>query len=230
MNTGTRQWALVGGVALTFMAAAVNVYFLITVGFSVSHLTGDVSAVAADLLTVPAGEWNSLRPLALAISGFFLGAVLGGYILHNRALHIERPYGRSVRFIGALILIAAFIPNMEAALVVAAVACGFQNGLATRYRGLILRTTHITGVITDFGHMIGMRIAGHQVESWKILVQVSIAVAFAIGSLFGAALHHFSPDHALILLGTAYLLGGTAWSVFKRIILKSSEEVSQPPV
>jgi|GEM_PF-5134493 len=40
-------------------------------------------------------------------------------------------------------------------------ACGFQNALATHY-GLVLRTTHVTGLLTDLGTNLGMRLRGHR--------------------------------------------------------------------
>ena len=42
------KWIVIGGCLLAFLSAAVNAGFLIRLGTSVSHLTGDVSKVAVD--------------------------------------------------------------------------------------------------------------------------------------------------------------------------------------
>jgi uncharacterized membrane protein YoaK (UPF0700 family) len=36
-----------------------------------------------------------------------------------------------------------------------AIACGMQNAMTTRYSGAVLRTTHLTGMVTDVGLLIG---------------------------------------------------------------------------
>ncbi len=37
----------------------------------------------------------------------------------------------------------------------AACACGLQNGMATRFSGAVVRTTHMSGIVTDIGLLLG---------------------------------------------------------------------------
>ena len=42
----------------------------------------------------------------------------------------------------------------------AAFACGLQNALTTSYSGAVVRTTHLSGIITDIGNVLGMACRG----------------------------------------------------------------------
>ncbi len=205
-----------GGSLLAALAAAMNIHFIVKVGISVSHLTGDVSRLSADFalhqdITTEAGR------LMLCIGGFVLGAVLSGYVIHHPGFLVARPYGRSVMFIGGVVLLGwAFESRVEGlAYVLIAGACGFQNALATRYRGIIIRTTHITGLMTDFGQLIGMRLAGRQVEGWKPLMHAFLAASFVMGSIAGAVLDSFCSRYALLVIGCIYVLVGLGWTIIK---------------
>jgi uncharacterized membrane protein YoaK (UPF0700 family) len=35
------------------------------------------------------------------------------------------------------------------------IACGMQNAMTTRYSGAVVRTTHLTGMVTDVGLLLG---------------------------------------------------------------------------
>lgn len=212
--------ALLGGCLLAFLAAAVNVHFLISTGLSVSHLTGDVARLSADAAVGQALRRHELQSIALVLAGFLAGACASGFVIHHPAFTLARPYGRSIMAIGALCLGAwyADLAHWRLASFLAAAGCGLQNGLATHYRGLVLRTTHITGILTDLGGLAGMRLAGHRIEAWKLAWQGSVALAFGAGSGAGALLHVAAPDRVLLWLGLAYLGTGVTWTVAKRVL------------
>lgn len=142
-----------GGCCLAFLAAAVDAGFLIELGTSVSHLTGDVSKVAMESF-VGHGlkESGAINP-AIATGGFVLGAMVSGYFVHHPLLEISRPYGRPITFIGMLPCGAhfSFFSISWLGILFARWACGMQNALATHYRGMVLRTTHVTGFLYILG-------------------------------------------------------------------------------
>ena len=98
----------------------------------------------------------------------------------------------------------------------AAWACGMQNALATRYRGLVLRTTHITGLLTDLGQLIGMRLRGHPIEIWKITTPLLLAASFVAGAAIGSAAELMTTVPVTPVCGAIYILGGALWSMIKR--------------
>lgn len=216
---------LVGGCLLAALAAAVNACFLVRVGTSVSHLTGDLSRLAIDLGLEDDGRRASLARVACALLGFVLGATVSGALIHHPRLELSRPYGRSITGIGLALVAADLVSGADALAVgLAGAACGFQNALATHFRGVILRTTHVTGLLTDLGVQLGMRLRGHEVEAWKVVVPLCLVLAFFAGAAGGAALTVASPGGALLVVGLAYVATGLGWTFVKHVVLKLGGE------
>ena len=213
-------WVLLGGCMLAFLASAVNADFMIRIGVSVSHLTGDLSRITLETVKV-GGHWSpEAAVLCFSLIGFVGGAATSGFFIHHPTLELGRPYGRSVITIGLLLIVCHFLAESSvlATCFIAAWACGMQNALATRYRGLILRTTHITGLLTDLGQLIGMRLRGHPIELWKITTPLALATSFAAGAAMGAILNLKADVPVTLVCGSAYVIGGIVWSILKRLI------------
>lgn len=213
-------WVIAGGCALTFLSATANAGFFITLGTSVSHLTGDVTRVAVELTQGTHHITMLARHLLLAMSGFLLGAMTAGFAIHHPNLEISRPYGRAVMAIGACLLLAhIFLTDHPlAAISLASFACGFQNALATHYRGMILRTTHITGLLTDLGTNFGMRLRGHAIAPWKMFVPMLLVGSFFLGSGMGAFLVIQGDWPFLAVTASLYMTGGLGWTVYKHFV------------
>lgn len=212
-----RGWIIAGGCGLAFLGAAVNACYLIQLGTSVSHLTGDISKIAADVALGQQGLSSAAVNLLAAAAGFLLGAAISGFSIHHPGIEFSRPYGRAIIAIGFLLMAAHFtfvrLPVVSIGL--AGIACGFQNALATHYRGMILRTTHVTGLLTDLGTNLGMKLRGHRIPGWKLLVPGLLVSGFFAGAVFGSVLLIVLDWPALPLLSGFYLAGGLAWSICK---------------
>lgn len=210
-------WILAGGCILSFLAAAVNADFMLRVGVSVSHLTGDLSRITAEAIRASEAWSYQAMLLGVSVAGFVLGAGVSGFFIHHPNLQLSRPYGRSVIAVGLLLVAAHFASARSEWLscFVAAGACGMQNALATRYRGLILRTTHITGLLTDLGQLIGMRLRGHPIEAWKLTTPLLLSAFFASGAAAGAVLHLKTRVPVTLACGVTYMAGGLIWSILK---------------
>jgi uncharacterized membrane protein YoaK (UPF0700 family) len=212
------RWVLAGGCILAFLAAAVNADFMLRLGVSVSHLTGDLSRITSEAVQT-GGHWSrEAAILCVSVGGFVGGAATAGFFIHHPNLQLSRPYGRSIVFVGLLLMSTQplAVVSVLLACFVAAWACGMQNALATRYRGLVLRTTHITGLLTDLGQLLGMRLRGHPIETWKLTTPLALAVAFALGSTVGAILNLRTAIPVTLACGAIYVVGGIVWSVLKR--------------
>lgn len=212
----TRRLILAGGYGLAFGAAFANTGLVLHTGTSVSHLTGDVSRMTINLARWSPSMVGELLRVGVAAALFLVGATLAGFVIHHPNIDLTRPYGRTITGIGTLFLIAYFcvgrLPVVSIGL--AAFACGLQNALATHYRGVILRTTHLTGMMTDFGVTLGMRIRGYDVPAWKIRVPAMLIVSFFLGGVL-AAYVHFSGFDAIMLAGIGYVFFGIGWSLLK---------------
>lgn len=212
------KFILLGGCGLAFGAAFANTGFLLETGTSVSHLTGDVAR-----MTMSIARWSpvmlvDLLRVVVAAALFFVGAALAGYVIHHPNIDLKRPYGRTIISIGCLFVVSALClaryPIVGIGL--AAFACGLQNALATHYRGVVLRTTHLTGLMTDFGVAVGMRMRGYDVPAWKMKVPAMLMVSFFIGG-GSAAYIHLSGYDSIMIAGTGYVAAGIAWSIRKHV-------------
>lgn len=63
----------------------------------------------------------------------------------------------------------------------ASFACGMQNALVTTYSGAVVRTTHLTGLFTDFGIMLGEVLEGKEIDKRRLLLFILIISGFILG-------------------------------------------------
>lgn len=214
----TRRIILAGGCGLAFGAAFANIGVVLHTGTSVSHLTGDAVRITVDLFGASPVAATDLFRVSVALATFFLGAAFSGFIIHHPGLDLQRPYGRTIITIGSIFLVASWSlprdPVMGIAL--ASFGCGLQNALASRYRGMTLRTTHLTGLVTDLGIGAGMRLRGFRIPGWKLLVPTILILSFFLGGLFGAGVFFFTMYDPVGVAGLAYCLAGVGWTIRKR--------------
>lgn len=216
---------ILGGCLLAFGASFLNTGFILSTGTSVSHLTGDIAKIGAGLSTFGRGNGFHIVNVATATLGFISGATISGFLLHHPTVEITLPYGRILSTLG-IFLVAAHLTHFDyplLAIAIASAVCGAQNALASRYRGVVLRTTHLTGIFTDLGVHLGMKIRGHSIESWKLLIPLGITFSFLVGAVTSSIVILRFQDHWILLAGIGYFLGGIIWSVYKRTRAISSD-------
>lgn len=219
MHQFTPTQIIIGGCLLAFGASYLNTGFILQTGISVSHMTGDISRIASGLFTMGEGQLASLVHVLVATLGFIAGAILSGYLLHHPTLEIKMPYGRILSSLGLLLILShySYSHSSSTSIALASFACGAQNALASRYQGMVLRTTHLTGLFTDLGIHIGMRLRGHPIQAWKIRVPIYIALSFLVGAMVSSFLNLEQSTHWILYAGLAYTCGGISWSIYKRL-------------
>jgi uncharacterized membrane protein YoaK (UPF0700 family) len=150
-----------GGI-LTFVAGAVNAGGFLAVARYTSHVTGVVSSIADELV---------LGHTALALAGaamllcFLLGAMTTAILVswgRRHALHSE--YALPLMLEASLLLVFGllganlsrfqdlFIP---ATALLLCFIMGLQNAVITKISNAEIRTTHMTGIVTDLGIELG---------------------------------------------------------------------------
>jgi uncharacterized membrane protein YoaK (UPF0700 family) len=216
----TQRILLTGGCCLAFGAAFANIGLLLKTGTSVSHLTGDISKLSIDIVRATPAIWTEALHVTVAASAFFIGAFLAGFFIHNPTLDFTRPYGRMVTVIGLLLITSALVIDRFPVIGVAAAAlgCGLQNSLAQSYGGIVLRTTHLTGLITDFGVTLGMRARGFDIPRWKILAPFLLISSFFLGGLACSVLFALESFDPILVAGIGYCAAGIGWTLFKHVL------------
>ncbi|MDP2609998.1 MULTISPECIES: YoaK family protein [unclassified Oceanobacter] len=183
------KWVETGAFVLALIAGVVNAVGLL--GFehqSVSHLSGIATLLGTSLIT------DSLRNV-LHISGlmlaFLMGSAISGFMLHGVALKLGRHYD-TLLILEAVLLTMAFLLLSKEFFYghyLASAACGLQNAMATTYSGAIIRTTHVTGIFTDLGIMIGAFLRGEELDIRKLKLFTLIIAGFISGGVIGVLLY-----------------------------------------
>jgi uncharacterized membrane protein YoaK (UPF0700 family) len=139
---------------LAFQAGAINASgFLVGHSF-VSHVTGIGTMVGIE---VAAGRVISALELLAVPLSFLAGAMSSGVLIDHRKALGKRPYYPISMGLIFSILLAVFLWGLwglhhEMVLVAAlCYACGLQNASIVSATQGTVRTTHLTGILTDFG-------------------------------------------------------------------------------
>lgn len=150
------------GGALAFVAGATNAGGFLAVKQYTSHMTGIVSAMADGLVL---GELGLVLAGLGALLSFMLGAATSAVMINyarRRRLHSE--YALPLLLEAGLLigfgLLGAQLSQMHALFVPATVMLlcfimGLQNVVITKLSHAEIRTTHITGMVTDIGIELG---------------------------------------------------------------------------
>jgi len=188
-----------GSIILAFCAGLVNATALL--GFAnnaVSHVTGTVSLFASALSF---GQQTLIWQSALIVIAFFIGAITSGFIVKNESLALGRRYGVAM-MVEALLLLAAtvlFWQHSFGGELLASAACGLQNAMVATYSGSIIRTTHLTGIVSDIGAAIGNMLAGRPFNALQVRLQTGIFFSFTAGGIAGALLFQRIAYSALLV-------------------------------
>lgn len=196
------KWIESGAFVLAFVAGCINAVGLM--GFehqSVSHLSGTATLLGASVLT---SSFSSVFHFFGILVSFFIGASMSGFLLHGSTLKFGRHYDTALMIEAALIFIALYFLSQGSFYghYVASAACGIQNALATTYSGAVIRTTHLTGIFTDLGIMLGSALRGKSFDKRKSILFLLIIAGFILGGTFGAYLFSLYRFNALVAPGT----------------------------
>ena len=198
---------------LVFIAGALNAAGFMQFGQTLSHMTGNLTRMGLSL-TGQSGE--PVRLFGAYLLSFFFGATLSGYGFPEHRLGLWRRSGLVLMASGGLLMLSEFLPfSRGTRMAVLALVLGAQNGLALRYRGVLTRTTHMTGHLTDCGAALG-RMAHSR--SWRgenlrlFLFHFLCMSFFALGVVFTALsvtwLEQWFSLDAIELAALCYLLAG----------------------
>ena len=211
------KWLQVGIFLLAINAGMINVLGLVTVLHqSVSHMTGNVSVLAMALLDL---NWHSVLYLSLVVISYVIGSFYSGFILGNSHLRFGRRYGLPLSLVAFFIVMCwLFIPYFPRyGLLWACTAMGIQNAMVSHYKGTIIRTTHLSGVLTDLGLALGYRARGLVVEGKRVILHLLIFLGFLIGGIIASIIYpYFGLNAFLFPAGLSLLLSLTYWAVYLR--------------
>ena len=188
MGVQLPRWVWVGAGLLACVAGMVNVVgYLSFEQQAVTHLTGTTTLLGE---AVAKRDLHAISRLAGVALAFMAGAALSGMIVQDSTLKLGRRYGVAL-VLESLLLFAAiplFMQGRLAGPLLAAMACGLQNAMATTYSGAVIRTSHLSGMFTDLGIGLGHALRGMPLQKRRLLLCGLIISGFFTGAVLGALL------------------------------------------
>ena len=116
-------------------------------------------------IAVDVADNTSELAVVLRFFSFFLGSLLSGILISSRKIGMGTElYGIVLMLVSALIFAGWLTATSSPAGVapcLLALSMGLQNGMLTKHAHAVVRTTHMTGIATDIGVIIG-----HQLGRW----------------------------------------------------------------
>ncbi|WP_426101324.1 YoaK family protein [Massilia sp. TSP1-1-2] len=213
------------GYALTFVAGAINAGGFLAVEQYTSHMTGIVSSMADNL---------ALGTVDIALAGlgalfaFIVGAACSTMLVHysrQRQMHSEfaLPLLLEACLLLCFGLLGARLADIDGYFVSVTVILlsfimGLQNAVITSLSNAEIRTTHVTGIVTDIGIELGKLVypnRGNHAPGDKVAVNrprlkmlCLLVLCFFVGGVAGAlGFKHVgyiaTVPLALVLLGLA---------------------------
>lgn len=178
----------------------------------ISHATGNATRLALGLAQ---GELTALLLGLYPLSAFFVGSTAAGMVIGHEKFQPSRRYGvlmigeSILLFFAVLLFSGGFLLGGE---IFAALACGLQNGMANRIGEYIVRTTHVTGILTDLGIKLGSAIRGLPIQKERAALHGGILLGFIFGGgAMAAAFPRFGfsagffPAAFMLLMGASFL-------------------------
>jgi uncharacterized membrane protein YoaK (UPF0700 family) len=181
------RWIRSGAFILALLAGAINAIGLL--GFqhqAVSHLSGTATLLGTQLFN----NWTAAGQLAAILVSFLIGSAISGFMLSNRSLRLVRQYEWLLCLEGVMLIASACVlmTGNLIGILLASGACGLQNAFATTFSGAVVRTTHVTGIFTDLGIMLGASLRGEPFDRRKAALLITIVAGFVFGGVAGALL------------------------------------------
>ena len=229
------------GFSLAFVAGAANAGGYLAVRQYTSHMSGVVSAIADDAV---------LGDVALVLAGvgslisFLAGAACSAVLVNwGRRQRLHSQYASPLLLEAALLLCFALLGShlarwntvfVPATVMLLCFIMGLQNAMITKLSGAEIRTTHMTGIVTDIGIELGKLCYWNASQDdqaafpvlanrERLKVHASMLTCFFIGGLTGAlGFKHIGYAATILLAGVLTALAITplfddvrerAWSI-----------------
>ncbi len=191
------------GRSLAFVAGAANAGGFLAVGQYTSHMSGIVSSLADNAVL---GDVSLFFAGLSSLLSFVMGAAASAILINwGRRRELRSVYATPLAIEAVLLLCFGLVgANLEhhRVLFVPVTVCilcfvmGLQNAMITKLSRAEIRTTHVTGLVTDVGIELGKMVYWNarpaadqelvQADREKLVLLGSLLLSFVAGGLAGA--------------------------------------------
>lgn len=227
-------------ITLSWVAGYTNILTLLVCGQATSHASGTASQLGFDIVS---GKWTTGAYMLALLVTFFFGAALSGILMEGaRKRQWESIYVLPMAVEGVLLAIFAIFVEWHVdgtiqgkasklwLTLIPSAAMGLQNATITRISGGVVRTTHVTGVLTDFGVESALWVmtklgksppaltGGAPITAHRLALLSSVIGSFILGAGLGAlAFEHI--NRWAMVPAVAFVL----WIIIQDLIIPIAE-------
>lgn len=190
------------GWSLAFVAGAINAGGFLAVGQYTSHVTGAVSSVVDHLIL---GDVGLAATAVAAVAAFLMGAMTCAVMVNvARRRDLTSEYALPLLLEALLILLFGLAGSqlgsyrvwlLPTTVTLLSFLMGLQNAMVTKLSEGVIRTTHMTGIVTDLGIELGKLLFWNRrqeglppvvADRERLRVLGGLLLAFSVGGLTGA--------------------------------------------
>ncbi|WP_141299024.1 YoaK family protein [Komagataeibacter diospyri] len=201
------------GCTLAAAAGAVNVAGFLAVGYYTANMTGNLSALA-----VGVGDRGMVS--VLSCMGVLVAFATGGCIAAllvgmGRRRGVRAVHAASIVLEGTLLIALGILSRaLPAWMEAGGLGCGLgflmglQNATVTHISGARVRTTHMTGMLTDLGMELGQWLLDPDAARVRERLRLhgAIIACFVLGGIMGGAGYRMYGMGVLIFMGSGLVL------------------------
>jgi uncharacterized membrane protein YoaK (UPF0700 family)/anti-anti-sigma regulatory factor len=215
-------------ITLAWIAGYTNILTVFFCATVTSHVSGTTSNLGSDLVL---GRWSLALFAFFLLTTFAIGAFISGMLLglgrirHWSSIYML-PMALQAILLAAFALLVEFTEPTSLAqgtsrwilTGIASMAMGLQNATITRISGGVVRTTHVTGVLTDVGlEAAELAVWARQKATLRdpqallreasrlpslpsarrLTLLATIVFSFALGAALGTLAHEHIPRYAM---------------------------------
>ncbi|MFZ6754433.1 YoaK family protein [Undibacterium sp. Dicai25W] len=230
------------GVSLAAIAGALNAGGFLAVGQYTSHMTGMLAAATDDLVL---GRILPAIAAMFSLLSFATGAACTALIVNfAKRNHLRYIYTPVLLFEAALLLMFGLVGTrlqqhevitVSFTTVLLCYTMGLQNALITKISNAEIRTTHVTGLVTDIGIELGKLVYWNKNKDElhpsaevaanmdKLRLHLLLVVWFFVGGVLGASAFKHLGFISTVPLSIALIILSLAPNLKRR--LKQSKQI-----
>lgn len=196
---------------LTFLSGFINVGAICSFSLPVSHHTGNISHLA---LSIAHKNIAEVFIIGSAILAFFAGAFFSGLLFHQRKFGLKKRYGILLMGLAMIFLSLALFKTPQILKISAlSFAAGVQNAMFIFYGDILVRTTHITGYLTDAAFALAMCLRGKK-DKFRFFLFYSLNILFFLAGGITAGL--IKIGSFFIASACLYLIAGLYYFMMRK--------------
>lgn len=194
-----------------FTAGTVNIYGFVTLGVFTTNITGHVGEFA---LSFELSRWLAVKKITFWLLAFGLGSFssalfIGFFKKKYPRLSYALPILAEIVLLIWCLLIHNQLGVQGKQVLILLYAMGIQNGIVSVVSGKVVRTTHLTGMITDIGIGMGklfLRLGNRIYVLRSLFLNLSVVFSFIVGGIVSTFLTMEYNEMTLLLpIGMLFL-------------------------